>query len=137
MKEKNVNGSACYSEHVFVRIEWGYKRVCIHDILYLEAQQDCCNIYLLKENKVSRIMVTIPMCEVLEDLDPDYFMRIHRSYVVNLEHIDVIVGNMVRMDNGREFTISRGHKDSIDDLFVFIGSRKRVKEKRKKQISNI
>ena len=104
MKEKNVNGSACYSEHVFVRIEWGY------------------NIYLLKENKVSRIMVTIPMCEVLEDLDPDYFMRIHRSYVVNLEHIDVIVGNMVRMDNGREFTISRGHKDSIDDLFVFIGS---------------
>ena len=50
MKEKNVNGSACYSEHVFVRIEWGYKRVCIHDILYLEAQQDCCNIYLLKEN---------------------------------------------------------------------------------------
>ena len=61
MKEKNVNGSACYSEHVFVRIEWGYKRVCIHDILYLEAQQDCCNIYLLKENKVSRIMVTIPI----------------------------------------------------------------------------
>lgn len=122
MKEKNVNGSACYREHVFVRIEWGYKRVCIHDILYLEAQQDCCNIYLLKENKVSRIMVTIPMCEVLEDLDPDYFMRIHRSYVVNLEHIDVIVDNMVRMDNGREFTISRGHKDSIDDLFVFIGS---------------
>ena len=35
-------------------------------------------------------MVTIPMCEVLEDLDPDHFMRIHRSYVVNLEHIDAI-----------------------------------------------
>lgn len=132
MKEKNVNGSACYSEHVFIMIEWGYKRVCIHDILYLEAQQDCCNIFLLKENKVSRIMVTIPMCEVLEDLDPDHFMRIHRSYVVNLEHIDVIAGNMVRMDNGREFTISRGHKNCMDDLFVFIGSRKRVKEKRKK-----
>lgn len=132
MKEKNVNGSACYSEHVFIMIEWGYKRVCIHDILYLEAQQDCCNIFLLKENRVSRIMVTIPMCEVLEDLDPDHFMRIHRSYVVNLEHIDVIAGNMVRMDNGREFTISRGHKNCMDDLFVFIGSRKRVKEKRKK-----
>lgn len=132
MKEKNVNGSACYSEHVFIMIEWEYKRVCIHDILYLEAQQDCCNIFLLKENKVSRIMVTIPMCEVLEDLDPDHFMRIHRSYVVNLEHIDVIAGNMVRMDNGREFTISRGHKNCMDDLFVFIGSRKRVKEKRKK-----
>lgn len=132
MKEKNVNGSACYSEHVFIMIEWGYKRVCIHDILYLEAQQDCCNIFLLKENRVSRIMVTIPMCEVLEDLDPDHFMRIHRSYVVNLEHIDVIAGNMVRMDNGREFTISRGHKNRMDDLFVFIGSRKRVKEKRKK-----
>ena len=57
MKEKNVNGSACYSEHVFVRIEWGYKRVCIHDILYLEAQQDCCNIYTPVRDKKSQIKV--------------------------------------------------------------------------------
>ncbi|SEA08335.1 LytTr DNA-binding domain-containing protein [Segatella bryantii] len=132
MNKKYVNGSAYNSEHVFVMIEWGYKRVCIHDILYLEAQQDCCNIYLLKDNKVGKIMVTIPLCEVLEDLDIEHFMRIHRSYAVNIEHINMIAGNMVRMDNGREFTISRGYKDSIDELFVFIGSRKRVKEKRKK-----
>ncbi len=80
MKEKNVNGGACYSEHVFVRIEWGYKRVCIHDILYLEAQQDCCNIYLLKENKVSRIMVTIPMCEVFI---PNRSLEIRHVYFSN------------------------------------------------------
>jgi DNA-binding LytR/AlgR family response regulator len=87
MNKKYVNGSAYNSEHVFVMIEWGYKRVCIHDILYLEAQQDCCNIYLLKDNKVGKIMVTIPLCEVLEDLDIEHFMRIHRSYAVNIEHI--------------------------------------------------
>ena len=49
MKEKNVNGSACYSEHVFVRIEWGYKRVCIHDILYLEALLSYWAIHLMKD----------------------------------------------------------------------------------------
>ena len=89
MNNKKDNGSALYNnEHVFVKIEWGHKRVCIHDIVYLEAQQNYCVIHLLKGNEKSRMMVTVPMCEVLEDLNPDLFVRIHRSYAVNIEHIN-------------------------------------------------
>ena len=74
MNNKKDNGSALYNnEHVFVKIEWGHKRVCIHDIVYLEAQQNYCVIHLLKGNEKSRMMVTVPMCEVLEDLNPDLF----------------------------------------------------------------
>ena len=77
MNNKKDNGSALYNnEHVFVKIEWGHKRVCIHDIVYLEAQQNYCVIHLLKGNEKSRMMVTVPMCEVLEDL----IRRQHRTY---------------------------------------------------------
>lgn len=133
MNNKRDNGSALYNnEHVFVKIEWGHKRVCIHDIVYLEAQQNYCVIHLLKENEKSRMMVTVPMCEVLEDLNPDLFVRIHRSYAVNIEHINVIAGYMVQMDNGKDINIGREYRNNLEDMFVFIGSRKRVKEKKAK-----
>ena len=130
MNNKKDNGSALYNnEHVFVKIEWGHKRVCIHDIVYLEAQQNYCVIHLLKGNEKSRMMVMVPMCEVLEDLNPDLFVRIHRSYAVNIEHINVIAGYMVQMDNGKDINIGREYRNNLEDMFVFIGSRKRVKEK--------
>ena len=131
MNNKKDNGSALYNnEHVFVKIEWGHKRVCIHDIVYLEAQQNYCVIHLLKGNEKSRMMVMVPMCEVLEDLNPDLFVRIHRSYAVNIEHINVIAGYMVQMDNGKDINIGREYRNNLEDMFVFIGSRKRVKEKK-------
>ena len=132
MNNKKGNGSAYYNEHVFVKIEWGHKRVCIHDIVFLEAQQNYCAIHLLKGNEKKQMMVTVPMCEVLEDLNPDLFVRIHRSFVVNIEHINVIAGYMVEMDNGKDINIGREYRNNLEDMFVFIGSRKRVKENRHK-----
>ena len=133
MNNKKDNGSAFYNnEHVFVKIEWGHKRVCIHDIVYLEAQQNYCAIHLLKGNEKSRMMVTVPMCEVLEDLNPSLFVRIHRSYAVNIEHINIIAGYMVEMDNGKDINIGREYRNNLDDMFVFIDSRKRVKENKAK-----
>ena len=128
MNNKKDNGSAVYNnEHVFVKNGWGHKRVCIHDIVYLEAQQNYCVIHLHHSNEKSRMMVTVPMCEVLEDLNPNLFVRIHRSFAVNIEHINVIAGYMVEMDNGENINIGREYRNNLDDMFVFIGSRKRVK----------
>ena len=132
MNNKKGNGSAYYNEHVFVKIEWGHKRVCIHDIVFLEAQQNYCAIHLLKGNEKMRMLVTVPICEVLEDLNPDLFVRIHRSFVVNIEHINVIAGYMVEMDNGKDINIGREYRNNLEDMLVFIGSRKRVKENRHK-----
>ena len=115
MNNKKGNGSAYYNEHVFVKIEWGHKRVCIHDIVFLEAQQNYCAIHLLKGNEKK-----------------DLFVRIHRSFVVNIEHINVIAGYMVEMDNGKDINIGREYRNNLEDMFVFIGSRKRVKENRHK-----
>jgi hypothetical protein len=34
---------------------------------------------------------------------------------------------MVEMDNGKDINIGREYRNNLDDMFVFIGSRKRVK----------
>lgn len=132
MNNKTDKGSACYKEQVFVKVSDKSVRVNIHDIAFLEAQQNYCAIHLLNGNVKSMIMVTVPMCEVMEDLNPDLFVRIHRSYVVNTEHVIAIAAYMVMMDNGKDLNIGREFRNNLDDMFVFIGTRKRVKENRHK-----
>jgi hypothetical protein len=39
---------------------------------------------------------------------------------------------MVEMDNGKDINIGREYRNNLDDMFVFIGSRKRVKENKAK-----
>lgn len=75
----------------------------------------------------------VPMCEVQEYFSPDLFIRIQRSYIINLEHVSRYIGNFVRMIDDRDITIGRDYQETIRKSFILIGSRKRVVEKRKQK----
>ena len=116
--------------HVFVMDTLGYRRVSIHDVIYLEAARNYCIIHLVDK---SNITVSVPLCEVQEYLSPQLFIRIQRSYIINLEHVSRYIGNIVRMIDDREITIGRDYQQTIKKKFILIGSRKRVLEKRKRK----
>ncbi len=114
--------------HVFVMDTLGYRRVFIHDVIYLEAARNYCVIHLVDKSKIT---VSVPLCEVQEYFPPKLFIRIQRSYSINIEHVSRYIGNFVRMADGKEITIGREYQKAIKKNFILIGSRKRVLEKRK------
>lgn len=123
---ENLSSETKFEDYVFVRKGYGYKKVKALDLVCLEAQQNYCNLFMVDGSKLT---VTMPMNEVCEYFDPKLFKRIHRSFVVNLEHVDSYEGNMLVLDNGREITIGRNYREQIAKEFICIGSRKRVREK--------
>lgn len=125
--QKVKEGTVHYENvHVFIMDNYGYRRVSIYDVLYLKAASNYCDIHLADK---SRITVSVPMCEVTEYFPPTLFIRIHRSFVVNLGHISRYAGNIVRMSDGRDINIGREYQSAVKSRFVLIGSRKRVREK--------
>ena len=106
-----------YESIIFVRKESGYKKVSTEDIIYLEAQRNYCNIHLTKGNTYT---VSVPMNEVYDDLNPYVFKRVHRSYIINMSHIDT---------ENHHIPIGRDYRDITSKEFTQIGSRKRVKAK--------
>jgi two-component system LytT family response regulator len=56
----------------------------------------------------------------LEDrLDPDVFMRVHRSVIVRLDRIDVMLRSAggdyaVRLKDGTELSVSRAKRDALE-----------------------
>ncbi|MDR0833726.1 MAG: LytTR family transcriptional regulator [Candidatus Symbiothrix sp.] len=66
------------------------------------------------------------------------FIRIHRAYMINLQHVDEIEGNILFMSNGERLPIGREYRHSVFERFVFVGtkSRKYAKQVPNSDVSN-
>jgi DNA-binding LytR/AlgR family response regulator len=63
-------------------------KVLFDDIVYLHAERSYCNIFIAGSNPLEKIMVSEPMQDILKKLDATNFIRVHRSYAVNLNFIE-------------------------------------------------
>ena len=72
----------------FVKSDYKLVRVRFADVLYIEGLKDYIKIYVTTD--LRPIISLISMRAVEAALPADQFMRVHRSYIVNVNHIGVI-----------------------------------------------
>jgi DNA-binding LytR/AlgR family response regulator len=100
-----------FKDSIFVKSGSLFQRVRIEEITYLEADGVYTNIYT-KDKKYADRKILLDFEKVL---DPSMFLRVHRSYVVNLAHVtgiktdQVIVGKSV-------VPLGRTHKERLLSL---------------------
>jgi DNA-binding LytR/AlgR family response regulator len=82
-------------ENNFILIKQGYDKykITINDILYLEAMKDYTKIITSEQN----YLVLSTLNGIIEKLPGDKFVRIHRSYVVNKNKVNVFEKNKVKI----------------------------------------
>lgn len=76
-----------HNDFLFVRSGHRWVKIFIAEISYLEGMKDYTIIYL--RNKDHGIPTLINLKTINEKLQP-HFIRIHRSYIVSVNHIDFI-----------------------------------------------
>ena len=74
------------SDRIFVRHREKMIKIMVADILYMEADRNYSRIFT--QHKEYLLSVTLKTIE--EKLSMQLFMRIHRSYIVNISHIDEV-----------------------------------------------
>lgn len=79
---------------VFVKMNDGFQRILMKHILYVEAGGSYCTLYVYG---MPSILVSAPLARVAEHLDEEYFIRVHRSYLVNKLHIESITGSSLQV----------------------------------------
>lgn len=94
------------SDYFFVKADNKIVRVVFDDILFIEALQKYIRIHTAEK----RIVTLISLSKIQEDLPERQFIRIHRSYIINIDKIDNIEGNMVRMGK-HKLPISKGQRE--------------------------
>ncbi|MEO9474720.1 MAG: LytTR family DNA-binding domain-containing protein [Cyclobacteriaceae bacterium] len=94
-------------EFLFVKSEYKQLRIKLADVLYFEGLKDYIKIWL-KDNP--RPVLTLMSLKTLEDeLPQTKFIRVHRSFIVALDNIEVIERNQIIINNQR-ITVSDHYK---------------------------
>ena len=85
-------------------------RVSIADIRYVEAMSEYLKVHLQDQ---PRPIITLLSMKKLEERLPDTFMRIHRSYIVNLTRIQEVRKNRVLLDDDTLLPIGEMYKEAF------------------------
>lgn len=83
-------------------------------IIYAEAQRKECRIVTTGRDEIIKFKF-MDLENALKDL---HFIKIHRSYIVNMDFISKITKNSVILTNGEELPISRGSSEELKQQFI-------------------
>ncbi len=76
------------SEFLFLKSEYKIRRINFNDIKYIEGLKDYVKVFLQNESKPILSINSLKSMEA--KLPENKFMRVHRSYIVNLEKVETI-----------------------------------------------
>jgi DNA-binding LytR/AlgR family response regulator len=101
---------------IFVRTDnQAYAKITVSDILYLEAERAYCSIVC--KNQTFRLSTS--MNHINDQISNPDFLKVHRSYIINLNNISAVEGNMVKFGK-TEITMSKEGKDILTARLRFI-----------------
>ena len=90
-----VTGGSDDADTLFVKTDYRIVKVAVSDIRYIEAMSEYLKLHLKSD---ARPVITLLSMKKIGERLPSWFMRIHRSYIVNLREIKEVNKNRIIMD---------------------------------------
>ncbi len=101
-------------EHVFVHQDYELVRVELRDILYVEGLKDYLKIHLTSQPRPMLTRFTMKAME--EKLPADRFMRVHKSFIVGLQHLTALRKGFLRI-GGVQLPVGDAYREPLQKAF--------------------
>jgi DNA-binding LytR/AlgR family response regulator len=95
---------------LFLKTDYRIVKVSIPNIRYVEAMSEYLKVWIEGETKP---IITLLSMKKMEERLPENFMRIHRSYIINLDKIQEVNKNRVIMDADTYLPIGDLYKEAF------------------------
>ncbi|WP_337043239.1 LytR/AlgR family response regulator transcription factor [Emticicia sp. 17c] len=99
-----------FPEFFFINVEYSLVKITIKEITHIEGLKDYIKIFLTTQAKP--VLTKSTMKAIEEKLPPRHFMRVHKSFIVNLDKIESIRGQRIKI-GAHDIPVS---ESTIDDL---------------------
>ncbi len=106
--DEKSNEAPDIKDYMFIKSDTRFFKVNLGEILYIEGMRD----YVAVHTPERRIMTLMSMGKMMDKLPESDFMRVHKSYIIGLNHIQLIQNNRVTIDD-KEIPISNSYKESF------------------------
>lgn len=99
------------TDFIFARADGGLVKINHSDILYLEGLENYVRIYTK-----DRMIVGLSTLKSVEDSLPSrFFLRIHRSYIVNLSKVEMVQKHSFRVGN-KSLAIGKSYRKIVSEV---------------------
>lgn len=106
---------------IFLKTDYKVVRISVANIIYIEGMSEYLRIYLEGEDKP--IIALLSMKKMEERLQGRHFMRVHRSYIINLKHIKEMNKSRLTLSNDASMPIGDIYKEKLNEYIAakFLG----------------
>ncbi len=111
-RSKTLTSPDAPNDVLYVKTDYRVVRVSVSDIRYVEAMSEYLKLHL---NSQPKPVITLLAMKALEQRLPANFMRIHRSYIVNLDCIIEVNKNRVILDADTYLPIGDSYKEQFNN----------------------
>lgn len=108
MKNSKPSNAEKRKDHLYLKVDTKLVKVNENDILYVEAKGD----YVLFKTVEKGLVINSTMKNVEDKLNPEKFLKVHRSYIINLDKI-VDIENTTLVINDKVIPVSRAHRENL------------------------
>lgn len=102
------NESTVKTDYFFIKCGSKYEKILFEEILYIEGLQNYVSIFTTRGKFITLLSVK----NLEENLDPQQFIRVHKSYIVAVSKIDTIEGNEIFIRQN-SVPISRNYREQV------------------------
>ncbi len=99
-------------DYIFVKSEYKAVKVKFKNIVFIESMQKYVRFHL-KDKKVMSLM---SLSSVIDILPATKFFRCHKSYIINLNEIESIDGNLLIMSSEDKIPVSKSFKSELINI---------------------
>lgn len=109
----------CSKNYIWVKSTGAYRRIEYADIYYMEIVTH--NVHIHTPDEIIKFRGSLK--NMMEQLDGAMFMQCNSCYLVNLQYVKAVDGNIIKLENGDTIHISRSRKEQFVKSFTSYFSR--------------
>ena len=115
MQQRNTSQISSDKDFLFIKSDYKLLRINFSEIRYIEAMNEYIRIHLTN----SKPVLTLTSMKLIENQLPvDRFMRVHRSYIVNLSKITVVERNRIVFDGKIYIPVSEQYNNKFQKYII-------------------
>lgn len=100
-------------EYLTIRADRKLYKIHFDDLVYVEGQR----AYVTLHTRQKNITALIAMKELEAQLPADRFIRIHKSFIVSVRHMEALEGNMLEITGKIKLSIGTSYRDQVELIF--------------------
>ena len=105
---KQTSTELLTKEYLFIKVDQKVVKLKNDDILFIESMGD----YVRFVTHAKKYTVLTTLKNLDQKLDQNIFLKVHRSYIVNMSQIDDLQGNIIFIKE-QEVPIGKAHKEEV------------------------